>query len=107
MDLLELEIKPQNNELIIEIKNHGQNEVNINMICISIKETLPVNKDNDIFQIQPNFNLFPMKKFIFKLNIKEIIQNFSLDTKFSIKIYHSNKLIHESKIFSINSLVNI
>jgi len=87
--LLQVDIENKNDEIFI-----------IDSICISIKHA---DSFTDVLKQTKSYSINPKSTFSFKLDVRHLLNNYSTDEKFKVKV-ESNNEIFESDIVHLGAL---
>lgn len=86
--------------LQIDIENNTNEIFIIDSICISIKHS---DSFTDVLKQTKSYLINPKNTFSFKLDVKHLFNNYSIDEKFKIKVVSNNE-IFESDIVYLGTL---
>ena len=86
--------------LQVDIDNKTDEVFIIDSICISIKHD---NTSEDVLKQTKQYSINPKKTFSFKLDVRHLLNNYSTDEKFKVKV-DSNNEIFESDIVHLGAL---
>ena len=86
--------------LQIDIENKTDEIFTINSICISIKHA---DSFSDVLKQSKSYSINPKSTFSFKLNVRHLLDNYSTDEKFKVKVESDNE-VFESDIVHLGAL---
>jgi len=90
--------------LLVEVHNKTSRDISIDSICISIKTNyLLFSTSSDELKQSKTYIIRANSKFKFELNVRHLLERYSTNKKFKVKITSNNK-VFESDMVSIGAL---
>lgn len=90
--------------LQVDIDNKTNQVFRIDSICISIKHNYFLfSTSKDVLKQSKQYSINPKSTFSFKLDVRQLLNKYSTDKKFKVKI-ESNNEVYESDIVHLGAL---